>query len=102
MELCFPRDTKAFMNISRQYDIAPTLISAVEDVNEEQKVHLAKVVKEHIGDIKRVSILGIAFKDNTPVTEASPAIDLIHELINDDVLVTIYDPLAMDDARVIL
>lgn len=98
---CFPRDTKAFMTISEQYGLEPTLISAVEHVNNQQKEHLAKIVKEQIGDEKKVSILGIAFKDKTPVTESSPAIDLIRDLIKDDVLVTIYDPLALEDARVI-
>ncbi len=99
---CFPRDTKAFMTISSQYDLDPILISAVEEVNNRQKTHLAETVKNQItNDDKRVSILGIAFKDKTPVIEASPAIDLIRELIRDDTLVTIYDPLALDDAQVI-
>lgn len=98
---CFPRDTKAFMTISRQYDLDPILLAAVESVNVEQNKHLASVVKKHLAEEKKVSVVGIAFKDKTPVTEASPAVNLIQELVIDDVDVTIFDPLAMENAHAI-
>jgi UDPglucose 6-dehydrogenase len=96
---CFPRDTKAFMTISRQYDIDPILLSAVEDVNVRQNKHLATVVKKYLAEENKVSVLGIAFKDKTPVTEASPAVNLIQELVIDDVDVMVFDPLAMENAH---
>ncbi|MGI8639517.1 MAG: nucleotide sugar dehydrogenase [Pyrinomonadaceae bacterium] len=98
---CFPRDTKAFMTISRQYDLDPILLSAVEDVNVEQNKHLADLVGKHLGTENKVSVLGVAFKDKTPVTEASPAINLIQELVVEDVFVTVFDPLAMEDTQVL-
>jgi UDPglucose 6-dehydrogenase len=98
---CFPRDTKAFMTISRQYNLDPILLAAVEAVNVEQNKHLAAIVKNYLADENKVSILGIAFKDKTPVTEASPAINLIQELVIEDVDVTVFDPLAMENARTI-
>lgn len=98
---CFPRDTKAFMTISRQYDLNPILLSAVEDVNVEQNKHLTEVVERNLGTENKVSILGVAFKDKTPVTEESPAIHLIQELVIDDVFVTVFDPLAMEDTQVL-
>ena len=98
---CFPRDTKAFMTISRQYDIDPVLLSAVEDVNNLQNQHLAAVVSANLTDEKKVAILGLAFKDKTPVIEASPAINLIQDLVIEDVDVTVYDPLAMDSVRTV-
>lgn len=98
---CFPRDTKAFMTISRQYDLDPILLAAVEAVNVEQNKYLAAVVKKQLNEENKVSVLGIAFKDKTPVTEASPAINLIQELVIDDVDVTVFDSLAMENARTI-
>jgi len=98
---CFPRDTKAFMNISRQYDLDPILLDSVERVNVEQNKHLAKVVKTFLTNENKIAVLGVAFKDKTPVIEASPAIALIQELVIDDVDVTIYDPLAMESARTV-
>lgn len=98
---CFPRDTKAFMTISRQYDLEPLLMSAVEDVNNQQNKHLADLVKSHLSEEKKISILGVAFKDKTPVIEASPSVALIQELVIDDVDVTIYDPLAMESSKLV-
>ncbi|HEX6280048.1 MAG TPA: nucleotide sugar dehydrogenase [Pyrinomonadaceae bacterium] len=98
---CFPRDTKAFITISRQLGVDPVLISAVEDVNNHQNRHLADLVRNSLPNEKRVSVLGLAFKDKTPVVEASPAIHLIQELVIDDVYVTVFDPLAMDSVSTI-
>ncbi len=98
---CFPRDTKAFMNISNQHGLDPILLSAVENVNVVQNRHLAESIKAVLTDENKVSILGLAFKDKTPVIEQSPAIHLIQELVIDDVDVTVYDPLAMDSVRLV-
>lgn len=98
---CFPRDTKAFITISRQFGIDPVLISAVEDVNNLQNRHLADIVREHLGEEKKVSILGISFKDNTPVIEASPAVHLIQEMVIDDVDVTVFDRISMESIRTV-
>lgn len=98
---CFPRDTKAFMTISRQYNLDPMLLDAVERVNVEQNSHLAQLVKSFLTAENKISLLGVAFKDKTPVIEQSPAIHLIQELVIDDVDVTIYDPLAMEAARTV-
>jgi UDPglucose 6-dehydrogenase len=98
---CFPRDTKAFMTITRQYELDPVLIEAVERVNAEQNRHLAEKVRSFLTPENKISVLGVAFKNNTPVIEQSPAISLIQELVIDDVDVTIYDPLAMDAARTV-
>ena len=98
---CFPRDTKAFMTISRQLGVDPILISAVEEVNNSQNRHLADLVKANLADEKKVAILGLSFKDKTPVVEASPGMHLIQELVVDDVDVTVFDPLAMDGVQAI-
>lgn len=98
---CFPRDTKAFMTILRQYDLDPILLDSVERVNIEQNKHLAQMVKSYLTAENKISVLGVAFKDKTPVIEHSPAIHMIQELVSDDVDVTIYDPLAMDSARMV-
>lgn len=98
---CFPRDTKAFMTISRQYGLDPILMDSVERVNIEQNKHLANLVKSFLTPENKISVLGVAFKDKIPVIEQSPAISLIQELVIDDVDVTIYDPLAMEAARTV-
>lgn len=98
---CFPRDTKAFMTISRQFGLEPTLIEAVENVNVEQNRRLAELTKRHLQADKKVSVLGLAFKEKTAVIEASPAILLIQELVIDDVDVVVFDPLALENTRAV-
>lgn len=98
---CFPRDTKAFMTILRQLGLDPVLISAVETVNNNQNAHLAQLVRAQLTEEKKVSVLGVAFKDKTPVVEASPAVSLIQDLVIDDVDVTVFDPLAIDTVKTI-
>lgn len=98
---CFPRDTKAFATISNLHDVSPVLIEAVEQVNINQNKHLTEVISSHLQEEKKVSFLGVAFKDNTPVIEESPAIVSIQELVIEDVDVTIYDPLANESAHAV-
>ncbi len=98
---CFPRDTKAFATISNQHDVSPVLIEAVEQVNIDQNRHLTEIINSQLKEDKKVSFLGVAFKDKTPVIEESPAIVSIQELVIEDVDVTIFDPLAMESARTI-
>lgn len=98
---CFPRDTRAFMTISRQLGLEPTLIDAVEQVNIEQNKRLSQITKACLTIEKKVSVLGLAFKERTAVIEASPAILLIQELVIDDVDVTVFDPLALDNTKAV-
>ena len=48
---------------------------------------------------KKVSLLGLSFKPNTPVIIESPAIKLIHNLLKRGIEVVVYDPLAMDNTK---
>jgi UDPglucose 6-dehydrogenase len=98
---CFPRDTKAFNTIASNCGLESDLIAAVERVNDQQNLHLCNVVSRLLSAEKKVSVLGVAFKDKTPVIEASPAIFLIQELVSEDVDVTIYDSLAVQTTRAV-
>jgi UDPglucose 6-dehydrogenase len=100
---CFPRDTKAFIAFAKRFGIDAELIRAVEKVNEFQDRHLTEVVLSHISPVgdKKVSILGLTFKPNTPVIEESPAIKLIGALLERGVEVSVYDPLAMENTRAV-
>jgi UDPglucose 6-dehydrogenase len=97
---CFPRDGRAFVAFAEQYGINAELAKATDGVNRFQTKYLADLVSTHTAESRRVSILGLSYKPNTPVIEESPAIKLIEELMSTDVRVAVYDPLAMDNARV--
>lgn len=100
---CFPRDTKAFIAAARKVGCNSDLMQAVEKVNQLQDRRLLEVVLDQVsssGDGK-VSVLGLAFKPNTPVITESPAMKLIDKLLDRGMRVSVYDPLAMENARAV-
>jgi UDPglucose 6-dehydrogenase len=100
---CFPRDTRAYIALAKKYDYHEELMAAVDKVNKIQDQHLAEITLNNISRTsdKRVSILGLSFKPNTPVIVESPAIKLINALLKRGIKIIVYDPLAMENTRAV-
>jgi UDPglucose 6-dehydrogenase len=98
---CFPRDTRAFIRFADKFGYDAEMIKTVENVNRIQDRRLLKLVLENVSSAneKKVSILGLAFKPSTNVITESPAIKLVERLLENNIEVTVYDSLAMDNAR---
>lgn len=98
---CFPRDVKAFTSMTQKYEVdtGAVLMKTVNAINRYQDKRLAEIVEGLAGKKSTVGILGLAFTDNTPVIVESPAIKLIKTLIDNEISVIVYDPLAMDNTR---
>ena len=96
---CFPRDNRAFDAFADRYGINARLAKTTDEVNRFQTDHLVNLVMENISDTNAASVLGVAYKRNTPVIEESPAVKLIEELLKKNIQVMVYDPLAMDNVR---
>ena len=99
---CFPRDNRAFAAFSADYGIDAKQAKTTDQVNYDQVQHLVgKVMKVvQAKNATSVSILGLAYKPDTPVIEESPSVKIIHELLKrGGVRVVVYDPLAMDSVR---
>lgn len=99
---CFPKDVKALINISKENNYLPKLISAVEDVNFNQKKILFKKVVSHFGENlkdKKIAIWGLSFKPETDDMREAPSIPLINSLIEAGAVVNAYDPQAINEAK---
>ena len=99
---CFPKDVKALINISKQNSYFPKLISAVEDVNFNQKKILFKKVVSYFGKNlknKKIAIWGLSFKPETDDMREAPSIPLINSLIEAGAEVNAYDPQALEEAK---
>jgi UDPglucose 6-dehydrogenase len=99
---CFPKDVKALINISRENNYLPKIISAVEDVNFNQKKILFKKVVSHFGKNlkdKKIAIWGLSFKPETDDMREAPSIPLINSLIEAGAVVNAYDPQAINEAK---
>lgn len=99
---CFPRDNRAFDAFARKYGCDALLARTTDAVNQFQVEHIVNRVLSCLSDSNNnvVSILGLAYKPNTPVIEESSGVKIIEELLKKkDIEIIVYDPLAMDNIR---
>jgi UDPglucose 6-dehydrogenase len=101
---CFPKDLSAFIKIAEQVGYDFGLLKEVQRINAEQMNRFFKKIVDTLWVLKdkRIGVLGLAFKQNTDDVRQSPAIELCQRLQKEGVLLTVYDPKAMDKARAIL
>jgi len=99
---CFPKDVKAMIKTSMDYDSEMKILTIVDKVNKEQKqVLVKKVLEQFDGDIKgkHFAVWGLAFKPNTDDMREAPAVVIIKKLIEAGATVSAYDPAAMETAK---
>jgi UDPglucose 6-dehydrogenase len=101
---CFPKDLSAFIEISKEAGYDFRLLEEVKKINDEQKKHFVKKIKDVLWNLndKKIAILGLAFKPNTDDMREAPAIDVINDLLAENAKVRVYDPVAMENAKNIL
>ncbi len=99
---CFPKDVKALQHIAKDADYEPTLVAAVDQVNQNQKQVLFNKINNYFnGNLKNkvIALWGLAFKPNTDdMREASSRV-LMEALWEAGATVQAYDPVAMDECR---
>lgn len=94
---CFPKDTKAIVNIAKNYKTDLKTIQSAIEVNENQiEKFIQKIVDFYKGNVKNktFALLGIAFKPNTNDTREAPAIKIIQKLNSLGAKIKAYDPKA--------
>ncbi|MFZ5986186.1 MAG: UDP-glucose dehydrogenase family protein, partial [Bacillota bacterium] len=98
---CFPKDTKALIKIGEDADVDMLVVKAAHSINKLQRDYMISKIKNHLGDLhgKVIGVLGLAFKPETDDVRESPAVDVIKKLIENNVSIRVYDPIAMDNAR---
>lgn len=99
---CFPRDNIAFGKAAQKLGIDPIMAKATDVMNASHTKFVADLVDSSLTGKKRVAILGLSYKPNTPVIDVSPGIALAKELLQKNIEVSVYDPMAMDNAKEVL
>jgi UDPglucose 6-dehydrogenase len=101
---CLPKDIRAFM--TRASDLraegAVRLLREVDAINLRRRAWVAKLAGELAdGSIagEAVCVLGAAFKPGSDDVRDSPALDVAQILHSMGARVTVYDPVAIDNAR---
>jgi UDPglucose 6-dehydrogenase len=98
---CLPKDVKALMAHSKKLGHNPTLLRAVNKINETQPHKAVELCKVAVGNLKgkRIAILGLAFKPNTDDVRNAVSIKIIKKLLKERASVIAYDPVAIPNTR---
>jgi UDPglucose 6-dehydrogenase len=99
---CFPKDVKALTKIAEENGYHAQLITAVEEVNDAQKLVIAqKIVKRFGKNLKGFTfgIWGLSFKPGTDDMREAPAIYVIKDLVKRGAQIRAYDPKAINEAK---
>ncbi|OLO38095.1 UDP-glucose 6-dehydrogenase [Alkalihalophilus pseudofirmus] len=101
---CFPKDTKALVQIAGNVEHEFHLLRSVIEVNNKQQKLLVEKAKERFGNLRglRVAILGLAFKPNTDDMREAASIVVAEELVREGAEVIAYDPIAINNAKQVL
>lgn len=99
---CFPRDTRAYIALAKKLGVQCDVIEAVDRVNSYQNQHVLDLVMNNLPDrFGTLAILGASFKQNTAVIQESVASYLISKLVDKNISISVYDPLAIDQVRAV-
>jgi UDPglucose 6-dehydrogenase len=99
---CFPKDTKALVQIAKKYELNMYTIDAAIKTNNYQRIRMFNKIEDLLeGNLKnkKIAVLGLSFKQETDDVRESAAIDIILELINREVSIKAYDPVANDSMK---
>lgn len=91
---CLPKDINALISFSDKKGYRAKLLSAVLNINKKRAQCLVDLTEKKLGSLalKKIGVLGLAFKPDTDDIRESPAIPIIKELINRQAIVSVYDP----------
>lgn len=101
---CFPKDTKAIVDIARKNGEQMLVINAALQANEKQKTkiteHIIQTLKKNYNlEECTVAIWGLSFKPETDDMRDAPSIDVICSLVKQKIKIKAYCPKGMTEAK---
>ena len=98
---CFPKDTKAIVDIAKKYGEDMYVIKAAIDANEKQKRKMVEKIIDKMEGVegKHIAILGLSFKPDTDDMREAPSLDIIRGLVEAGAKIQAYCPEGMKEAR---
>jgi UDPglucose 6-dehydrogenase len=101
---CLPKDIRAFRHRAEELGVgqAVAFLHEVDAINLRRRARTVDLVREMAGGElggARIAALGAAFKPNSDDIRDAPALDVARMLHEAGAIVSVYDPIAMDNAR---
>jgi UDPglucose 6-dehydrogenase len=102
---CLPKDARALIKTAQDHGTALRIVEAALTVNEVRQRAMARKVAATLGGNLRdtcIAVLGLTFKPNTDDMREAPSIALVTALQDLGAQVRAYDPVGMEQAKLVL
>jgi UDPglucose 6-dehydrogenase len=101
---CFPKDVLALSQAARKHGYETRIIEPIIEINRDQPRRFVNIVRAQLKSFshKTIAVWGLAFNGNTDDVRESPAIKVIELLVAEGIVIQVYDPRAMNQARAVL
>jgi len=99
---CFPKDVKALIRTMDELGADPSILQAVDHLNDRQKRSLLRTLVTRMGEDlsgTTIAVWGLAFKPNTDDMREAPSLVTIEGLLERGARVVAHDPEAMTEAK---
>ena len=98
---CFPKDTRAIVDIGKKYGEEMLVIKAAIEANQKQKKRVIEKIILKMNGVsgKTIGILGLSFKPDTDDMREAPSIDIIRGLVKSGAKIHAYCPEGIKEAR---
>jgi UDPglucose 6-dehydrogenase len=100
---CLPKDIRAFRATAAELGVnsVASILGEVDAINLGRRRRVTDLVREVLGgDLagRRLAVLGLAFKPGSDDVRDSPSLHVCGQLLAEGALVSVHDPVAMDNA----
>jgi UDPglucose 6-dehydrogenase len=99
---CFPRDNLAMGALARSLEVQAELAETTDRQNRAEAARLGELINRYAKPGSKVGLLGLSYKPDTEVIEESQGMQLARQLLESGRDLLVYDPMAMEAARVVL
>lgn len=98
---CFPKDTKAIVDIAAKHGEELKVIQGAIEANEKQKQRMVEKIIDRMDGVngKTIAVLGLSFKPETDDMRDAPSIDIINGLVENGAEIKAYCPQGIKEAK---
>ena len=99
---CFPKDVESLISFSKKNGYNPNLLSAVANVNKNQKKYFFnKILKKFGKNLKnrQFGVWGLSFKPGTDDMREAPSLYVLKQILKLGGTVKAHDPKAIDNSK---
>jgi len=98
---CLPKDLQALIKFSKNRGEESILLKAVHQTNNYQVKKILKLIDKYLGSLKnkKITILGLSFKEESDDVRESVSIKLIENLIKKHAIIRVHDPKAINNTK---